>query len=115
MCSWNVKALALGCITAPTPQMVGLSTWFGHAADEFDEGETPDPARVAEKPIKLNAPRTEVMTTPRHTSKRLDEAIRLEQDGYPLLAHDELAKLVNDKEMLPRPDQNRVAAEEARR
>jgi predicted nucleotidyltransferase len=115
LCSWNIKALALGSITAPTTQLVGLSTWFGYAADELDKGETPDPARVAEKPIKLNAPRSEVVTTLRHAGKRLDEAIRLEQDGYPLLAHDELAKLFNDEEMLPRPDQNRVGAEEARR
>jgi predicted nucleotidyltransferase len=115
LCSWNVKALALGCITAPTTQLAGLSAWFTYAADELDTGETADPARVAEKPIKLNKSRTEVVTTLRHTGKRLDEAVRLEQDGYPLLAHDELAKLFNDEEMLPRPDQNRVAAEEVRR
>ena len=115
LCSWNVKALALGCITAPTTQLAGLSMWFGYAADELDRGETADPARVAENPIKLNAPRTEVVTTLRHAGKRLDEAIRLEQAGYPLLAHDELAQLFKDEQMLPRPDQDAVAVEEARR
>jgi predicted nucleotidyltransferase len=115
LCSWNIKALALGCLTSPTTQLAGLSTWFGYAADELDKGESADPARVAEKPIKLNKPRTEVVDTLRHAGKRLDEAICLEQSGYPLLAHDELAKLFNDEEMLPRPDQGAVAAEEARR
>jgi predicted nucleotidyltransferase len=117
LCSWNIKALALGCIVAPTTQLAGLSTWFDYAADELDKGETTDPARVAEKPIKLGDgwTRTQVVDTLRHAGKRLDEAIRLEQAGYPLLAHDELARLFSDEEMLPRPDQDAVGAEEARR
>ncbi len=115
--SWNIKALALGCITAPTAQLAGLATWFVHAADELDKGLTEDPAGVADKPIKLDKAwtRTQVVTALRDAGKRLDEAARLERDGYPLLAHDELAKLFDDEEMLPRPDQNAVRAEEARR
>ena len=115
LCSWNVKALALGCIQQPMSLLAGLAAWFRYAADELDKGETRDPARVAEKPIKLNWPRAEVVTALRHAGKRLDEAIALEKAGYPLLAHDELAKLFRDEEMLPRPDQGAVAAEEARR
>lgn len=115
--SWNIKALALGCITGPTTQLAGLAAWFTYAADELDKGLTEDPAGVADKPIKLGKgwTRTQVVTTLRDAGKRLDEAARLERDGYPLLAHDELAKLFNDEEMLPRPDQNAVRAEEARR
>jgi hypothetical protein len=114
--SWNIKALALGCITAPTTQLAGLSKWFTYAADELDKGLTEDPARVAEKPIKLGKDwtRTQVVTALRDAGKRLDEAARLEHDGYPLLAHDELAKLFNDEEMLPRPDQDAIRTEEAR-
>lgn len=42
-------------------------------------------------------------------------AIALETAGYPTLAHDELAKLFNDEDMLPRPDQDAVRIEEAAR
>lgn len=117
LCSWNIKVLALGSITGPTTQLTGLATWFPNAADELDKGETTDPAGVAEKPIKLGKgwTRTQVVTALRDGGKRLDEAITLEKAGYPLLTHDELAKLFNDEEMLPLPDQDDVRAEEARR
>jgi predicted nucleotidyltransferase len=115
LCSWNIKALALGSITAPTTQLAGVSAWFTYAVDQLELGETADPTRVAEKPIKLNAPRTEVVTALRHAGKRLAEAIAMEHAGYLLLAQDELATLFNDEQMLPRPDQDAVAAEEARR
>jgi hypothetical protein len=55
------------------------------------------------------------VTALRDADKRLNEAIALEKAGYNLLAHDELAKLFNDEEMLQRPDQNAVRGEEARR
>jgi predicted nucleotidyltransferase len=115
LCSWNIKALALGCIQRPTSLLSGIATWFEYAADVLDKGETRDPARVAEKPIKLNKPRLEVVTVLRKAGKRVDEAARLEREGYLLLAHDELAKLFNDEEMLARPDQTAVVLEEARR
>jgi predicted nucleotidyltransferase len=115
LCSWNIKALALGCITKPTTQLAGLQRWFTYAADQLEKGETPDPAGVAPKPIKLNKPRMEVVRTLRDAAKRVSEAIALEQAGYPLLAWDEIAKLFNDEAMLPRPNQAAVRAEEARR
>lgn len=117
LCSWNIKALALGCITGPTTQLAGLQTWFTYAADQLDQGETPDPAGVADKPIKLGKgwTRTQVVTALRDAGKRLDEAIALEEAGYLVLAHDELAKLFDDEEMMPRPDQDAVRDEEARR
>lgn len=115
--SWNIKALALGCITTPTTQLAGLATWFTHAADELDNGLTEDPAGVAEKPIKLGNgwTRTQVVTALRDAGKRLDEAARLERDGYPLQAHEQLAKLFNDEEMLPHPDPDAVRDEAVRR
>lgn len=115
--SWNIKALALGCLTSPTTQLAGLMTWFTYAANELDDGLTEDPAGVAEKPIKLGNGWTQmqVVTALREASKRLEEAVRLERDGYPFQAHEQLAKLFNDDEMLPHPDQEAVLDEAARR
>jgi predicted nucleotidyltransferase len=115
--SWNIKALALGCIVGPTTQLGGLVAWFAHAADELDKGLTEDPAGVAEKPIKLGEgwTRTQVVTALRDAGKRLDEAVRLQRDGYPLQAHEQLAKLFNDEEMLPYPDPDAVRKEAVRR
>lgn len=115
--SWNIKALALGCITGRTTQLAGLATWFTYAADELDKGPTEDPAGVAEKPIKLGSgwTRTQVVTALRDAGKRLDEAARLQRDGYPLQAHEQLAKLFDDEEMLPHPDPDAVRDEAVRR
>ena len=115
MCSWNIKALALACITSPTTLLDGMSDWFKCAATELAREETPDPARVAAHPIRLNQPRTDVARVVRAASDRLIKARDLEADGYLILAHDELAKLFNDEDMLPRPDADDVIAEEARK
>lgn len=117
LCSWNVKALALGCITAPTSQFQGLLTWFTYAIAELQKGETEDPAGVAPKPIKLNEDmtRTQVVTRLKEARKVLMEAIALEQDGYPALAHDALAEFFDDVVVLPRADQGAVRRETAER
>jgi len=115
LCSWHIKALALGIITAPTGLVAGLRQWFSEAADELAAGDTADPAGVSNKPLKTNIPRTEVVRMFRDAGDRLGRAISLEEDGYHLLAVDELAKLFNDEDMLPRPDQAAVAAQEAAR
>ncbi|RJQ79457.1 nucleotidyltransferase [Pseudonocardiaceae bacterium YIM PH 21723] len=113
--SWNIKALALGCIHGPITQLSGLATWFSFAGRELDKGLTEDPARVAEKPIKLGSgwTQTQVVAELRAGSKRVDEAIRLERDGYPLQAHEQLARLFNDEEMLPYPNPDAVREEAA--
>lgn len=117
LCSWNVKALALGCLTMPTTQLQGLLTWFTYAIAELEKGETQDPAKVAAKPIKLNEKMTrrEVVQALTDARKVLVEAIALEQDGYPVLAHDALARFFDDDVMLPRPDQDAVREEAAER
>ncbi|MFL6118781.1 hypothetical protein [Actinophytocola sp.] len=117
LCSWNIKALALACITSPMAQLHGLAIWFTYAATELDKGETQDPAGVAEKPIKLGKgwTRAQVVTALREAGKRVEEAARLERDGYPLQAHAELAKLFNDEDMLPHPDPDAVRDEAVRR
>jgi len=117
LCSWNIKALALGCITAPTTQLQGLLTWFAYAIAELEKGETMDPARVAPKPIKLNEDMTrkQVVDLLVDSRKLLLKAIALEKEGYPVLANDALARFFNDDVMLPRPDQAGVRRATAER
>ncbi|MCK6091883.1 nucleotidyltransferase [Micrococcus endophyticus] len=115
LCSWNIKALALNCVDAPTALIPGLRAWFDFAIKELSRGETPDPAGVAEKPIKLNDTRTEVIRRLTRALEKLDRAIEYEKTGYTVLAHNEIAKFFNDPEMLPAPDPTAVMQEEARR
>lgn len=117
LCSWNIKALGLGCITSPTPLLTGIHIWFTHAIAELAHGETEDPAGVAEKPIRLNEKftRTEVVQRLRKNLVQLDKATAYEQAGYPLLAHEQLAKMFNDPEMLPYPDETAVRLEADRK
>lgn len=115
MCSWNIKALALECLDDPVSQLEGLRLWFAHAIAELSVGETEDPARVAEKPIKLNNDRREVVALLQEAAAALERAIAFEAAGYPVLAWEELALFVNDETMLPRPDTYDVAQEQARK
>lgn len=115
LCSWNIKALALGCIDAPTGLITGMRDWFDHAIRELSRGLTSDPAGVATHPIKLNETRTEVLRRLTRALETLDRAIAFEMDGYVVLAHNELAKLFNDPEMLPAPASTAVLEEEGRR
>jgi len=117
LCSWNIKALALGCLTAPVAQLDGMVAWFEHAITELSDELTPDPAGVAEKPISVNEEltRLQVVEVLRKGQKRLNEAVALEKVGYSVLAHDELARFFYDEETLPPPDQAAVVAEEGRR
>lgn len=117
LCSWNIKALALACIVSPTTQLQGLVTWFTYAIAELEKGETMDPAGVALKPIKLNEDMTrkQVVDVLKDARKLLMEAISLEQEGYPVLAADALARFFNDDVMLPRQDQAAVRRETAER
>jgi hypothetical protein len=116
ICSWNIKALALGCITAPVTMTAYLSTWLNYAISQLSIGETPDPAGVA-GPIKINMDftMTEVVAELKEAKSIFDRALLLEKQGYPILALNELAKLFNDEEMMPRPDQAAVRAAEAGR
>lgn len=117
LCSWNIKALALGCLAQPITQLDGLVAWFEHAIAELSVELTPDPAGVAEKPISVNEKLTRLQAVDvlREGQKRLSEAVALEKAGYPVLAHDELARFFGDEEMLPLPDQAAVTAEEGRK
>lgn len=113
LCSWNIKALALGSITRPVDLLDGLHLWFTDAIADLRIAETEDPAGVAEKPIKLNVPRTKAVTILQEGRDRLDEARSYQDEGYLVLAHESLAKLFNDPEMLPRPDADDVRVQYA--
>ncbi|NDK30619.1 nucleotidyltransferase domain-containing protein [Nesterenkonia haasae] len=115
LCSWNIKALALGCIDTPTALIAGMREWFRYAIEELSRGETPDPAGVAANLIKLNDTRTEVVRRLKRSLEKLDRAISYERAGYMTLAHNELAKFFNDPEMLPAPSPLAVLEEEGRR
>lgn len=115
LCSWNVKALALGCLTQPVTLVEGLRLWLDHTIRELAKGETPDPARAAPKPIRLNEPEDVVLGRLRKAAGHLSRAVTFQDADYPLLAHDELARMFNDPSMLPGPDPLAVEVEQARK
>ncbi|MFE7729154.1 hypothetical protein ACFU5D_25580 [Streptomyces anthocyanicus] len=99
LCSWNIKALAVGCLERPMPLIDALQVFFTYAADEIDKGPTPDPADVA-GPIPLNMPRREVHKRLCTARDYIDLAIEHEKAGRPLSAqhalHQVLPELVPD-------------------
>lgn len=117
LCSWNIKALALDSITAPTKLAAGMVAWFDHAIDELSQGLTEDPAGVAEKPISINEnmTRTEVVNRLEASRDKLVKALDLEKAGYPVLAHEQLAKFFNDEDILAYPSLDAVRTETARK
>jgi predicted nucleotidyltransferase len=117
LCSWHIKALALGCLTRPMSMLEALNVWFTHAIAELEQRDTPDPAGVAPKPIGIPHDRTHRQLAAKLTEehRQLQRAIELEADGWHILALDELARFFNDEQMLPRPDQREVTLEEGKR
>lgn len=70
--SWNIKALALECITRPVSLTEGVYTLFHHAAASLTIGPTRDPAGVA-APIRFEIPRPQVLDHLRGACDALDE------------------------------------------
>ncbi|HKR51537.1 MAG TPA: hypothetical protein VJT72_18540 [Pseudonocardiaceae bacterium] len=95
MCSWNIKALCLGCLDEPMPLINALQVFFTYAADEIDKGPTPDPADVA-GPIPLNMPRREVHKRLCTARNYVDLAIEHEKAGRPLSAQHALHQVLPD-------------------
>ena len=113
LCSWNIKALALDVLLHRSTLLDGMLRWFDHAIDSLSVGLTPDPAKVAPKPIAINSDmtRTEVVNRLKVAREKLKDAVRLENDGWPLQAQEKLARFFNDEEMMPFPDAVKLAAE----
>ncbi|MFS2241241.1 nucleotidyltransferase [Microbacterium sp. OR16] len=114
LCTWNIKALALGCVRTESPLISSMRSWFEHSIAELKLGETEDPAGVSDKPIRLNAPRTEVVQRLEKAAEKLEKAVAYDLAGYPLLAQKELADLFNDSEMLAPPSRDELLREGAR-
>ena len=108
LCSWNIKALALTCVDSKEALVTTMRSWFNHAVQELRKGGTEDPARVTDRPIKLNAPRAEVVKRLEDALAKLDKAIMYDRAGYPTLAQKELADLFNDPDMLEAPPKDAV-------
>ncbi|MGC4808724.1 hypothetical protein [Micromonospora sp. DT233] len=113
LCSWNIKALALGCIAdQKRPLLQALQEFFTYAADEMAAGLTEDPAGVAGK-IKLPSGMTRERAAWRLGLARdkVTAAIEHEQAGRHALAqhalHSVLPHVVADS------DQGAQMAEQA--
>lgn len=102
LCSWNIKALALDAVDGSGDLFPALTAWFDFAIAELAKGETEDPAHVADHPIGLNAPRTEVLRRLRDGRLLLQEAAAADADGRATSARDALARFFNDTDALPR-------------
>ena len=93
MCSWNIKALALECITEPMQLLRALQVFFTHAADSIAKELTDDPAGVAGK-IALNMSRAAAAHRLRVARDHINEAIRHENAGRPASAQHALHKVL---------------------
>jgi hypothetical protein len=116
ICSWNIKALALDCITSPVSMTDYITTWLDHAIERLSIEETPDPAHVA-GPIRINEKytRPQVVAELRQAKADFDRALQMEREGYPLLALDQLATFFGDQAVMPRPDSEEVKREARQR
>lgn len=73
--SWNIKALALECITSSVSLTAGLHTFFHYAAESIAGGLTRDPAGVS-VPIALELPKAQVLIYLEEAAHLMDTAIR---------------------------------------
>lgn len=112
LCSWNIKALALGCLTAPLGYLDGSLTWLNYAIEQLSIEETPDPARVS-IPIETNTARSEVVAHLKLARSHVQRAVALCDDGKPEAAIAELAKVFPDFDSDSVYDKVKAAAERA--
>lgn len=78
--SWNIKALALGCLTEPSSITMGLYRFFHYARDSLTLGPTEDPAGIA-SPIRLELPEREVLLHLGDMCDVIDGAIASTESG----------------------------------
>lgn len=79
MCSFNVEALALACITAGMGVADGLAEFFSFAAKDVAKRNTPDPAGVS-KAIKLKIDRDAMVARLTGASELIDTALDNDDD-----------------------------------
>lgn len=115
LCSWHIKALALGVIDRPMSISDGVLEWFEYAERELRKAPTLDPAHVAEKPIKAVADLDVVIGKVAYSAVQLREAFALASEGACHLAQEKLGKWMNDPAVLPTPDKSLAVAEGIKR
>ncbi len=93
--SWNIKALALSCLTKPTSMTEGLYAFFHFAAESLATGPTRDPAGIG-APIGLELPRDRVISHVRAACEGLDKAIANAASGDSGKARSFLAAVLGD-------------------
>ena len=74
LCSFNIEALALSCITEEHGVPDGLAEFFRYAASDLKKRLTPDPAGVS-KPIKLLMDRDVVVGRLERAAKKMRDAL----------------------------------------
>ena len=79
LCSFNIEALALSCITEKHSVPDGLTELFRFAASDLKKNLTPDPANVS-KPIKLLMDRDVVVGRLKRAAKRMKDALDNDDD-----------------------------------
>ena len=79
LCSFNIEALALGCIREEHSVPDGLAEFFRFAASDLKKRLTPDPAGVS-KPIKLLMERDTVVGRLEQAAKRMKAALEDDDD-----------------------------------
>lgn len=112
LCSWNIKAIALKCLNRPMTLLDGLDAWFACAHADLSQGPTEDPSGVSD-PIEPNESLPLVLARLEQAQLHLRKAREYQEQGYPLMAQQQLAQLFNDEEMLPTPQQAPLMAEAA--
>ena len=79
LCSFNIEALALSCITEEHGVPDGLAELFRFVASDLKKRLTPDPAGVS-KPIKLLMDRDVVVGRLKRAAKRMKDALDNDDD-----------------------------------
>lgn len=79
LCSFNIEALALSCITEEHSAPDGLAEFFRYAASDLKKRLTPDPAGVS-KPIKLLMDRDVVVGRLKRAAKHMRDALDNDDD-----------------------------------
>ena len=79
LCSFNIEALALSCITEEHSVPDGLAELFRFAASDLKKRLTPDPAGVS-KPIKLPMDRDVVVGRLKRAAERMKDALDNDDD-----------------------------------
>lgn len=115
LCSWHIKALALGITNTPMSISEAVLKWFEYAETELRNGPTYDPAGVADKPIKTVADLDIAIDKISQAARQLREAYTLATEGEPVLAQDKLSKWMKDDSVIPAPTPGEVASAADRR